>query len=110
MYHYACFLMFIVTTLAFYISDLVHPPPLNLEVHMITEILKLASTCALQVSMALVIHMLVCQSAVQQTINRDSSRTLSTASSYLYSQSFTSTREALLKDSVDQMGSLGDSK
>ena len=59
MYHYACFLLFVVTTLAFYISDLIYPPPLNLEVHMITEILKLASMCALQVSMVLVIYMLV---------------------------------------------------
>lgn len=108
MYHYAWFLLFIVATLAFYISDLLHPPPLNLEVHMITEIIKLASTCALQVSMALVIYMLVCQSAVQQQINnRNSDRTQSTASSYLYSQSLTSTKEAFLKDSIEQMGSLG---
>ncbi len=87
-YHYVCFLLFIMATLAFYISDMCHPPPNNLQVHLVTEIIKIASSCALQISLAFVIYMLVIQSALQHALNNSEQRSISTTSvsSYLYSK------------------------
>jgi hypothetical protein len=42
--HYACFVFFMVATIVFYVADCVYPPPTDIEVHLVTEIIKIISS------------------------------------------------------------------
>lgn len=42
--HYLCFVFFLCATVAFFVADVVDPPPEELEVHLATEIIKIVSS------------------------------------------------------------------
>lgn len=45
--HYVCFIFFMVATIVFYVADCVDPPPTDIEVHLVTEIIKITSSVML---------------------------------------------------------------
>ena len=45
--HYACFVFFMIATVVFYVADCIDPPPTDIEVHLVTEIVKITSSVML---------------------------------------------------------------
>lgn len=60
--HYACFIFFLLATIAYFVADLLDPPPLDFKVHLYTEIIKIVSSVILQCSLGVVIWLLLEQS------------------------------------------------
>ena len=84
--HYGCFIFFLVTTVIFYVGDLIDPPPQDLNVHLVTELLKILSSVLLQMSLGVVMWSLINQSDIQAKNNflERSNSSNSTVSNYLY--------------------------
>ena len=61
MYHYLCFLIFLIATLIFYIEDMVAPPPQDPTVHTVTESFKILASALLQFSLSVVLYLLLKQ-------------------------------------------------
>jgi hypothetical protein len=57
--HYFCFIFFLSATIAFFIGDIIDPPPKSLNVHLGLEIVKIVSSVILQVSLGVVLYMLI---------------------------------------------------
>ena len=45
--HYACFVFFFLATIAYFVADILDPPPVDISIHLYTEIIKIISSVIL---------------------------------------------------------------